>query len=103
VEYSGTDQQYPANQQTNLLSLVQGTWRNGSHPRQEAQMVIEQWRLHYKQIRPHCKLGYKPPTPAAKFHSVHNFSFLEEHNNWFLDWGQVHFEMNKLICFLKNN
>jgi putative transposase len=27
----------------------------------EAQIVIEQWRRHYNQERPHSSLGYKPP------------------------------------------
>jgi transposase InsO family protein len=31
----------------------------------EAQIVIESWRRHYKTIRPHSSLGYKPPAPAA--------------------------------------
>ncbi len=31
----------------------------------EAQVIIEQWRWHYNQIRPHSALGYKPPTPAT--------------------------------------
>lgn len=31
----------------------------------EAQVIIEQWRWHYNQIRPHSSLGYKAPTPAA--------------------------------------
>ena len=31
----------------------------------EAQVIIEQWRWHYNQIRPHSSLGYRPPTPAA--------------------------------------
>jgi transposase InsO family protein len=31
----------------------------------EAQIIIEQWRWHYNQIRPHSALGYTPPTPAA--------------------------------------
>jgi len=31
----------------------------------EAQVIIEQWRWHYNQIRPHSSLGYKPPTPAT--------------------------------------
>ena len=30
----------------------------------EAQVIIEQWRWHYNQIRPHSALGYKAPTPA---------------------------------------
>ena len=33
----------------------------------EAQVIIEQWRWHYNQIRPHSALGYKPPSPAAFF------------------------------------
>ena len=31
----------------------------------EAQIVIEQWRRHYNQQRPHSSLGYKPPAPEA--------------------------------------
>ncbi len=31
----------------------------------EAQVIIEQWRWHYNQIRPHSALGYKAPTPAT--------------------------------------
>ena len=29
----------------------------------EAQIVIEQWRIHYNTRRPHSALGYRPPTP----------------------------------------
>lgn len=31
----------------------------------EAQVVIEQWRMHYNQVRPHSSLGYRPPAPNA--------------------------------------
>ena len=31
----------------------------------EAQILIEQWRIHYNTIRPHSALGYKPPAPEA--------------------------------------
>lgn len=31
----------------------------------EAQIIIEQWRKHYNQERPHSSLGYKPPAPEA--------------------------------------
>ncbi len=31
----------------------------------EAQVVIEQWRVHYNTRRPHSSLGYRPPAPAA--------------------------------------
>ncbi len=29
----------------------------------EAQVIIEQWRVHYNTIRPHSALGYRPPAP----------------------------------------
>lgn len=31
----------------------------------EAQIVIESWRRHYNQERPHSSLGYKPPAPEV--------------------------------------
>jgi transposase InsO family protein len=31
----------------------------------EARVVIEQWRRHYNEIRPHSSLGYRPPAPAT--------------------------------------
>jgi transposase InsO family protein len=31
----------------------------------EAQIIIEHWRKHYNQVRPHSSLGYKPPAPAT--------------------------------------
>jgi len=31
----------------------------------EAQVVIEQWRVQYNEVRPHSSLGYRPPAPAA--------------------------------------
>jgi len=31
----------------------------------EAQVVIEQWRVHYNTQRPHSSLGYRPPAPVA--------------------------------------
>jgi putative transposase len=33
----------------------------------EARIVIESWRRHYNEIRPHSSLGYKPPAPAVLF------------------------------------
>ena len=33
----------------------------------EARIVIESWRRHYNEIRPHSALGYRPPTPAVLF------------------------------------
>lgn len=32
----------------------------------EAKVLIEQWRMHYNQVRPHSSLGYKPPAPEVK-------------------------------------
>ena len=31
----------------------------------EAQILLEAWRVHYNQVRPHSSLGYRPPAPAA--------------------------------------
>lgn len=31
----------------------------------EAQVLIEQWRLHYNHVRPHSSLGYRPPAPKV--------------------------------------
>jgi transposase InsO family protein len=31
----------------------------------EAKVLIERWRVHYNQIRPHSALGYRPPAPNA--------------------------------------
>jgi len=31
----------------------------------EAQVLIEQWRSHYNEVRPHSSLGYKPPAPKT--------------------------------------
>ena len=35
------------------------------HTVREAEVLIEEWRETYNQIRPHSSLGYRPPTPAA--------------------------------------
>ncbi len=29
----------------------------------EAQILIEQWRVHYNKVKPHSSLGYHPPVP----------------------------------------
>ena len=31
----------------------------------EAKVMVENWRKHYNEIRPHSSLGYQPPAPAA--------------------------------------
>jgi putative transposase len=33
----------------------------------EARIVIESWRRHYNEVRPHSSLGYRPPAPAVLF------------------------------------
>lgn len=32
---------------------------------QEAQIIIERWRVHYNTKRPHTSLGYRPPAPET--------------------------------------
>ena len=31
----------------------------------EAQILIEQWRIHYNTVRPHSALGYRRPAPES--------------------------------------
>ncbi len=31
----------------------------------EARVLIERWRRHYNQVRPHSSLGYRPPAPQT--------------------------------------
>jgi putative transposase len=31
----------------------------------EAQIIIEAWRRHYNEVRPHSALGYRPPAPKV--------------------------------------
>ena len=33
----------------------------------EAKIMIEKWRRHYNEVRPHSSLGYKPPAPETIF------------------------------------
>ena len=33
---------------------------------QEAQILLERWRVHYNTKRPHSSLGYRPPAPETK-------------------------------------
>ena len=35
------------------------------HTLREAQILIEDWRVHYNTRRPHSALGYRPPAPEA--------------------------------------
>jgi putative transposase len=32
---------------------------------EEARVLIERWRRHYNQLRPHSSLGYRPPAPGT--------------------------------------
>ncbi|TNY34318.1 transposase [Pelagovum pacificum] len=31
----------------------------------EAPILTERWRRHYKTVRPHSALGYRPPAPKS--------------------------------------
>ena len=33
---------------------------------EEAQIIIEQWRIHYNTQRPHSALAYRPPVPVTR-------------------------------------
>lgn len=33
---------------------------------EEAKVLIEQWRKHYNQVRPHSAMNYRPPAPEAR-------------------------------------
>ncbi len=49
----------------------------------EARVLIEQWRRHYNEVRPHSSLGYRPPAPQAIVSSnktkTHEGIFLSTH------------------------
>jgi putative transposase len=32
----------------------------------EAQVLVERWRKHYHQVRPHSALGYRPLAPVVQ-------------------------------------
>ncbi len=36
----------------------------------EARIVIEKWRKHHTENRPHSSLGYRPPAPVT-FSEIH--------------------------------
>jgi len=46
----------------------------------EAKILIERWRVHYNQVRPHSSLGYKPPASTALKTYV---------SPWYETWGKV--------------
>lgn len=39
------------------------------HTLREAQILIEQWRVHDNTVRPHSALGYRPPAPESHLSS----------------------------------
>ena len=51
----------------------------------EAQYLIECWRQHYNQFRPHSSLGYRPPAPAAILPFIVQLSL----RSWTTNRGQV--------------
>ena len=72
----------------------------------EARIIIESWRRHYNNVRPHSSLGYKPPAPEvfvpshAARPSPHVKAApttplalalrptLHEHSTWTTRWGR---------------
>ena len=41
------------------------------HSLNEAKVIIENWRKHYNEIRPHSSLNYKPPAPKTVIDNYH--------------------------------
>lgn len=39
----------------------------------EVQVLTEQWRKEYNQIRPHSSLGYRPPAPVVQIPYQHSY------------------------------
>ena len=39
--------------------------RESFYTLEEAKVLIEMWRKHYNQVRPHSSLGYRPPAPET--------------------------------------
>ena len=37
---------------------------------EEAKVLIEQWRRHYNQVRPHSAKNYRPPVPEARLITI---------------------------------
>ncbi len=51
----------------------------------EAKMLIENWRCHYNEVRPHSSLNYQPPAPKVMIQSAQSLASrsatLHEHLN----------------------
>ena len=41
----------------------------------EAKVLIERWRVHYNQVRPHSALNGRPPAPETLLHTK-DFSYM---------------------------
>lgn len=54
----------------------------------EAQIIIEQWRLHYNTKRPHSALGYSRPAPESNIH-MERKRMMHEHSKRTNYWGQA--------------
>jgi len=63
---NGTDESFNGRLRDECLNLE---WFRS---RREARVVIENWRLHYNQVRPHSSLGYR--TPAEFVHNLNPFN-----------------------------
>lgn len=48
-----------------LIDLGLTPQRGIFYPLNEAQILIERWRVEYNTQCPHSALGYSPPAPAA--------------------------------------
>lgn len=59
---NGADESFNGKLRDECLSLE---WFRS---RREAVAVIETWRQHYNEVRPHCSLGYRTP-PEFKQHN----------------------------------
>ncbi len=46
----------------------------------EAQVLIEEWRRHYNEVRPHSSLGYKPPAPVVNISGKNRTDYQEIFN-----------------------
>lgn len=57
---NGTDESFNGKFRDECLSMEY--FRN----RQEARVVIEQWRRHYNEVRPHSALGYLTPAQFVR-------------------------------------
>jgi len=66
-EFSGECLEIRVKRKLNATDVVNTRFRdqllNGEivYTLQEAQIIIEQWRIHYNTIRPHSVLGCRPP------------------------------------------